>query len=87
VQASRTQRAEDDYTANAATARRSHKDHVCLTELLDDLSKLESFETAWGFARDLQSNRPLETAEARKKREEAEAEEYFALFEAPEQKS
>lgn len=61
--------------------------HVCLTELLDDLSKLESFETAWGFARDLQSNRPLETAEARKKREEAEAEEYFALFEAPEQKS
>ena len=60
--------------------------HVCLTELLDDLSKLESFETAWGFARDLQSNRPLETAEARKKREEAEAEEYFALFEAPEQR-
>ena len=58
-----------------------------LTELLDDLSKLESFETAWGFARDLQSNRPLETAEARKKREEAEAEEYLELFEAPEQKS
>jgi hypothetical protein len=48
--------------------------HGCLTELLVDLSKLESFDTAWGFAKDLQSNRPLETAEARKKRREAEAE-------------
>ena len=48
--------------------------HGCLTELVDDLSKLESFDTAWGFAKDLQSNRPLETAEARKKRREAEAE-------------
>jgi hypothetical protein len=48
--------------------------HGCLTALVDDLSKLESFETAWGFAKGLQSNRPLETAEARKKRKEAEAE-------------
>jgi len=48
--------------------------HGCLTELLVNLSKLESFDTAWGFAKDLQSNRPLETAEARKKRREAEAE-------------
>jgi hypothetical protein len=48
--------------------------HGCLTELVDDLSKRESFETAWGFAKDLQSDRPLETAEARKKRKEAETE-------------
>ena len=48
--------------------------HGCLTELLDDLSKLESFETALGLAKDLQSDRPLETAEARKKRKEAETE-------------
>jgi predicted DNA binding CopG/RHH family protein len=48
--------------------------HGCLTELVNDLSKLESFETAWGFAKDLQSDRPLETAEARKKRKEAETE-------------
>jgi hypothetical protein len=61
--------------------------HGCLTELLDDLSKLESFHTALGLAEDLQCDRPLETAETRKKREEAEVEEYFELFEAPEQKS
>jgi hypothetical protein len=48
--------------------------HGCLTELVDDLSELESFDTALRLAQDLQSDRPLETAEARKKREEAEAE-------------
>ena len=40
----------------------------------NDLSKLESFDTALRLAEDLQSVRPLETAEARKKRKEAEAE-------------
>jgi hypothetical protein len=48
--------------------------HGCLAELVNDLTKLESFHTALRLAEDLQSDRPLETAEARKKREEAEAE-------------
>jgi hypothetical protein len=48
--------------------------HGCLSELVADLSKRESFDAAVRFAEDLQSDRPLETAEARKKREEAEAE-------------
>ena len=55
-------------------AKRLDEYHGCLMELVADLSKLESFDTAVRFAEDLQSDRPLETAVARKKREEAEAE-------------
>jgi hypothetical protein len=62
--------------------RRLDDYHGGLTAFLNDLSKLESFETAQGFAKDLQSDRALETAEARTKREESEAEELFAPFEA-----
>ncbi len=46
---------------------------VALRSLLEDLSKLESFDTAERLAEDLQRDRPLETAAARKKRKEAEA--------------
>ena len=35
--------------------------HGCLMELVADLSKLESFDTAVRFAEDLQRERPLET--------------------------
>ena len=49
----------------------------CLTGFLNDLTKLESFETALGLAEELQCDRPLETPEGRKEREEAEAEEGF----------
>ncbi len=55
--------------------------HGCVIEFVNDLAKLESFHTALRLAEDLQCCRPLETAEARKKREEAEAEEYFDPFE------
>jgi hypothetical protein len=48
--------------------------HGCLTGFLNDLSKLESFHTASRLAEDLQRDRPLETAEARRRRKEAEAE-------------
>ena len=47
--------------------------HRCLAELVEDLSKLESFDTAERLAEGLQRDRPLETAAARKKRKEAEA--------------
>ena len=51
--------------------------HGCLSELVADLSKLESFDMALRFAEERQSDRPLETAEARTRREEAKAEEGF----------
>jgi hypothetical protein len=56
--------------------------HTCLVAVLNDLTKLESFNSAWELAEHLQSDRPLETAESCKKREKVEAEQYFDLFEA-----
>ena len=47
--------------------------HGSLAKLVNDLTKLECFHTALRLAQDLQSGRPLETAAARKKRKEAEA--------------
>ena len=41
--------------------------HGYVTELVKDLSKLESFHTTLKLAEDLQRDRPLEAAEARKK--------------------
>jgi hypothetical protein len=41
----------------------------CLTGLLDDLSKLESLHTTLRLAVNLKCDRPLETAEARKRRQ------------------
>ena len=46
---------------------------VALRSLLKTFSKLESFDTAERLAEGLQRDRPLETAAARKKRKEAEA--------------
>lgn len=53
--------------------KRMDEYYGCLTALVNDLSKLESFDTAARLAEDLQRERPLETAAARKKRKEAEA--------------
>ncbi len=49
--------------------RRLDEYYRCVTELLDDLNKLKTFHTAVEYAEDLQSDRPLETAGARKKTE------------------
>ena len=53
-----------------------------VTELVKDLSKLESFDTAARLAEDLQCDRPLETAAARKKRKEAEADDVWTVCDA-----
>jgi hypothetical protein len=45
--------------------------HRCLTGFLDDLSKLENFDTALRLSNNLTGDPPLETAETRKKRKEA----------------
>jgi hypothetical protein len=43
--------------------------HRCLTGFLDDLSKLENFDTALRLSNNLTGDPPLETAETRKKNE------------------
>lgn len=47
----------------------------CLGKFFDDVTKLASLDTAMQLAEDFQCAEPLETVEARKKRDEAEAEE------------
>jgi hypothetical protein len=47
----------------------------CLEDFFRDVNKLEILNTALGLAQALQRHEPLETAEARKEREEADAEE------------
>ncbi len=52
--------------------KRLDKFASCLWEFLDDVAKLKSLGMAIQLAEGLQCDEPLETAEARKKREEAE---------------
>ena len=51
------------------TTRKLNEFASSLEEFFRDVNKLESLNTALGLAQTLQRNEPLETAEARKKRE------------------